>query len=87
MTELRDSDSAATTDVLFRDWARQSGVFSAQPDAPVVPDRPRRGAGVHSGWPSWLGRAAPPTAAPDRTQAASYPVGRPRCARIGRGIC
>jgi hypothetical protein len=27
--------------VVFRDWHERAGVFSAQPNAPVVPDPPR----------------------------------------------
>jgi len=27
---------------VFRDWQERAGVFSAQPNAPVVPDTPRR---------------------------------------------
>ena len=88
MTSFRDSDSAVTTDVLFRDWARQSGVFSAQPDAPVVPDRPRRGTGVRL----WLARgvvrprgAADGGARPD-AGCRTYPVNRRRAAGgSGRG--
>ena len=67
MTSFRETDSAVTLDVLFRHWARQSGVLSALPDAPVVPDRHRRGAGV---W-KWLVQAVA------RPRGAAQGAGRP----------